>query len=211
MRAFAAYAQESGKHFVVMYGQCEATARMGYLPPERAVEKRGSMGIPIPGGRFRLVDAEGGEITAPHTTGELVYEGANVTLGYAERGEDLAKGDERSGVLQTGDMAQFDADGFYYIVGRKKRFLKLYGNRVNLDEVERLIKGAFDGIDCACGGVDDHMVLFVTDETMAAPVCEFVAQKTGINPVAFHSMVLAEIPKNDAGKTLYQALERYNG
>ena len=208
---FAAYAQKTGKHFVVMYGQCEATARMGYLPPERAVEKRGSMGIPIPGGKFRLIDAEGGEITAPGTTGELVYEGANVTLGYAERGEDLAKGDERNGVLQTGDMAQFDADGFYYIVGRKKRFLKLYGNRVNLDEVERLVKGAFDGIDCACGGVDDHMVLFVTDEALAAPVREFAARKTGINPAAFRAVVLDEIPKNDAGKTLYRALERYYG
>ena len=56
---FAKYAQEQGKHFVVMYGQCEATARMGYLPPEKAVEKKGSMGIVIPGGKFKLVDADG--------------------------------------------------------------------------------------------------------------------------------------------------------
>ena len=206
---FAKYAQETGKHFVVMYGQCEATARMGYLPPEKAVEKKGSMGIPIPGGKFSLIDINGTEITAPNTTGELVYEGTNVTLGYAESGADLIKGDERGGVLQTGDMAQFDKDGYYYIVGRKKRFLKLYGNRVNLDEVERLIKGEFDGIDCACGGVDDHMTLFVTDEALAAPVREFVTRKTGINPAAFRSCVLDAIPKNDAGKTLYRELEQY--
>lgn len=206
---FAKYAQEAGKHFVVMYGQCEATARMGYLPPEKAVEKKGAMGIPIPGGSFRLIDVHGEEITTPNTTGELVYEGANVTLGYAERGEDLAKGDEWHGVLQTGDMARFDEDGYYYIVGRKKRFLKLYGNRVNLDGVERLIKGEFDEIDCACGGVDDHMMLFVTDEALAAPVREFVARKTGINPAAFRALVIGSIPKNDAGKTLYRELERY--
>ena len=206
---FALYAQETGKNFVVMYGQCEATARMGYLPPERAVEKKGSMGIPIPGGRFRLIDVDGNEIKEPRITGELVYEGANVTLGYAESKEDLAKGDERHGTLQTGDMAQCDEDGFYYIVGRKKRFLKLYGNRVNLDEVERLIKGEFNGIDCACGGVDDHMVLFVTDELLATSVREFVARKTGINLAAFRSVVLGQIPKNDAGKTLYRELEAY--
>ncbi len=206
---FAEYAHENGKNFVVMYGQCEATARMGYLPPEKAVEKKGSMGIPIPGGYFKLIDANGSEIKEPYTTGELVYEGANVTLGYAEQGEDLAKEDERRGILQTGDMAQFDEDGYYYIVGRKKRFLKLYGNRVNLDEVERLIKGEFDGIDCACGGVDDHMTLFVTDEKYAIPVREFVSKKTGINPAAFRSMVIKEIPKNDAGKTLYRELEQY--
>ncbi len=206
---FAAYAHDNRKNFVVMYGQCEATARMGYLPPEKAVEKKGSMGIPIPGGCFKLIDANGEEIKEPNTTGELIYEGANVTLGYAEQGEDLVKGDERHGVLQTGDMAQFDKDHYYYIVGRKKRFLKLYGNRVNLDEVERLIKGEFNGLDCACGGVDDHMSLFVTDDEVANPVREFVSKKTGINPAAFRTVVIKEIPKNDAGKTLYRELEKY--
>ena len=107
---FAAYAAEQGKNFVVMYGAAEATSRMGYLPPERAVEKKGSMGIPIPGGKFILVDADGNKITTPYTTGELVYEGKNVTLGYAEKGEDLILGDERHGRLETGDMAQFDED-----------------------------------------------------------------------------------------------------
>lgn len=205
---FAAYARERGKRFVVMYGAAEATSRMGYLPPERAAEKKGSMGVPIPGGAFRLVDADGAEITTPHTTGELIYEGENVTLGYAERGEDLSLGDERHGRLETGDMAQFDEDGFYYIVGRKKRFLKIYGNRVNLDEVDRLIKGAFE-IEAASAGTDDHMYLFVTEEKHAAPVREFVARKTRLNPAAFRVVVLDEIPKNDAGKTLYSELAKY--
>lgn len=205
---FAKYAQEQGKHFVVMYGQCEATARMGYLPPEKAVEKKGSMGIVIPGGKFKLVDADGQEITEPFNTGELVYKGKNVTLGYAECGEDLSKGDERNGVLKTGDMAQFDEDGYYYIVGRKKRFLKIYGNRVNLDEVDRLIKGQF-GIEAASTGVDDHMYIFVTDERMAGFVKEFVVDKTKLNSVAFKVLVIDEIPKNDSGKTLYKELTKY--
>lgn len=205
---FARYAEEQGKHFVVMYGQCEATARMGYLPPEKAVEKKGAMGIAIPGGKFHLIDVDGNEITAPHTTGELVYEGKNVTLGYADRGEDLSLGDERHGVLETGDMAQFDEDGYYYIIGRKKRFLKIYGNRVNLDEVDRLIKGQF-GIEAACAGVDDHMYIFVTEEKNAEPVREFVIGKTKLNPAAFKVIVIDEIPKNDSGKTLYQELAAY--
>lgn len=205
---FARYAEEQGKRFVVMYGQCEATARMGYLPPEKAVEKNGAMGIAIPGGTFRLIDTDGNEIATPHTTGELVYEGKNVTLGYAERGEDLALGDERHGILETGDMAQFDEDGYYYIVGRKKRFLKIYGNRVNLDEVDRLIKGQF-GIEAASVGVDDHMYIFVTEEKYAAPIREFVIGKTKLNPAAFKVKVIDEIPKNDSGKTLYQELTAY--
>lgn len=205
---FAKYADEQGKKFVVMYGQCEATARMGYLPPAKAIEKKGSMGIVIPGGRFHLIDVNGNKITESLTTGELVYEGKNVTLGYAEKGEDLILGDERHGILETGDMAQFDSDGYYYIVGRKKRFLKIYGNRVNLDEVDRLIKGQF-GIEAASTGKDDHMYIFVTDEKAAEPVREFVIGKTKLNPSAFKVLVINEIPKNDSGKTLYKELTKY--
>ncbi len=206
---FAKYANEKGIKFIVMYGQCEATARMGYLPGEKSLEKYGSMGIAIPGGKFHLIDSENHPILEPHVTGELVYEGENVTLGYAECGEDLIKGDERGGILRTGDMAQFDEDGYYYIVGRKKRFLKIYGNRVNLDEIDRMIKAQFDNMDCASAGVDDHMYLFITDETLAAAVKEFVVSKTGLNPAAFQTIVLEQIPKNDSGKTLYQELANY--
>lgn len=205
---FAQYAAEQGKNFVVMYGAAEATSRMGYLPPERAVEKKGSMGIAIPRGRFSLVDADGMEITQPFTTGELVYEGKNVTLGYAECGEDLIKGDERHGRLETGDMAQFDDDGFYYIVGRKKRFLKIYGNRVNLDEIDRLIKGKFE-IEVATAGVDDHMYIFVTNTNIADSVRDFVIQKTRLNPAAFKVITIDEIPKNESGKTLYKELVKF--
>ncbi len=205
---FAAYAAEQGKNFVVMYGAAEATSRMGYLPPEKAVEKKGSMGIPIPGGKFRLIGADGQEVAEPLTTGELVYEGKNVTLGYAEKGEDLILGDERHSVLETGDMAQFDEDGFYYIVGRKKRFLKIYGNRVNLDEIDRLIKGEYE-IEVASAGVDDHLYIFVTDKEIAEPVRDFVVAKTKLNPAAFKTIVIDEIPKNESGKTLYKELTKY--
>ena len=203
---FAEYAQREGKNFVVMYGQCEATARMSYLPPDHALEKIGSMGIAIPGGKFSLIDIDGKEITEPGITGELVYDGANVTLGYAECAEDLAKGDERHGRLVTGDMAKRDADGFYYIVGRKKRFLKIFGNRVNLDETERLIKGAFPNLDCACGGVDDKMKIFITDETQVQAIRDFVVEKTHLNFTAFDVRPIVSIPKNESGKTLYSEL-----
>ena len=205
-RKFAEYAQREGKNFVVMYGQCEATARMSYLPPERALDKIGSMGVAIPGGRFSLIDVDGKEIVEPEVTGELVYEGANVTLGYAECAGDLSKGDERHGRLVTGDMAKRDADGFYYVVGRKKRFLKIFGNRVNLDETERLIKDHFPDMDCACGGVDDKMKIFVTEDGREREIQDFVAEKTHLNFTAFDVVPINSIPKNVSGKTLYSEL-----
>lgn len=205
-REFAEYAAENGKKFVVMYGQTEATARMGYLPAGKALDKVGSMGIPIPGGRFALIDVNGDEISVPEKTGELIYEGANVTLGYAECREDLAKGDERHGRLETGDMAQFDTDGYYYIVGRKKRFLKLFGSRVNLDEVERMIRPEFPDIDCACSGEDDVLKVFITDPHFSGEVERFLISRTHINQRAIRVIPIREIPRSESGKVLYKEL-----
>ena len=207
-REFAEYAAANGKKFVVMYGQTEATALMGYLPADKALEKVGSMGIPIPGGRFALIDVNGNEITAPEQTGELIYEGANVTLGYAECREDLAKGDERHGRLETGDMAQFDADGYYFIVGRKKRFLKLFGSRVNLDEVERMIRPEFPDIDCACSGDDDVLKVFITDPHFCGDVERFLISRTHINQRAIRVIPISAIPRSESGKVLYKELSQ---
>ncbi len=208
-RQFAEYAQERGCKFIVMYGQTEATARMAYLPAEKSLEKYGSMGIAIPGGRFELIDVDDSVIQNPGIVGELVYYGDNVTLGYAEHGEDLIHGDERNGVLVTGDMAKRDEDGFYFITGRKKRFLKIYGNRVNMDEVERLIRAEYPQDDCACGGIDDKMYIYLVKDRQedAEKIRKFVAGKTGLNSNAFAVYPVAMIPRNDAGKILYSKLE----
>ena len=164
------------------------------------------MGIPIPGGKFHLIDADGKSITEPYVTGELVYEGRNVTLGYAECGDDLIKGDERHGVLETGDMAQFDSEGYYFIVGRKKRFLKIYGNRVNLDEIDRLIRETFENLDCASTGVDDHMRTYITDPDKVNEIRQWLTAKTHLSESAFEVFYLEEIPKNESGKVLYKDL-----
>ena len=205
-KKFAEYALEQGKHFVVMYGQTEATARMGYLPYEQSLKKYGSMGIAIPGGQLWLRDVDGNRITEPDVVGELVYEGPNVTLGYAQCQEDLIKGDERHGILETGDMAKCDADGYFYIVGRKKRFLKVFGNRLNLDELDRMIKKQFPDLDCASSGKDDHVEIYVTAGGKENEIRTFVSEKTGLHMSAFSVCAIPEIPKNDAGKVLYKEL-----
>ena len=67
----------------------------------------------------------------------------------------------------------------------------------------------FENIDFASAGKDDHMYLFVTDEALAQPVKDFVVEKTGLNSAAYKAIVVDEIPKNDAGKTLYKELAKY--
>ena len=207
-RAFAAWAARTGRRFYVMYGQTEAAPRMGYLPPERAVEKCGAMGVAIPGGRFWLEDGDGNVLDGPGASGELVYQGENVAMGYAEGADDLRLGDEWGGVLRTGDMARRDADGVYYIVGRKKRFVKLYGNRVSLDEVERLLSARFPEAEFACVGRDDLLSAYVgaPPPGLAEAAADYLAGQTHLPRGAFRICPVAAIPKTGAGKTCYAQL-----
>jgi len=203
---FSEFCNKSGINFFVMYGQTEATARMSYLPAKYSLSKLGSMGIAIPGGRFYLVDDNGETIVENEAVGELVYEGKNVSMGYAISREDLIRGDENNRVLITGDLAKRDAEGFYYIVGRKKRFIKLFGNRINLDETERLIKNITANV--ACTGLDDKMVIYITDEELISKVKSFIVEKTKINQKAFKVALIDLIPINSSGKTIYSELPK---
>ena len=191
--------------FIVMYGQTEATARMSWLPWEKLRKKPGSIGIAIPGGEFWIEDDNGKKIKEPESVGQLIYSGENVTLGYAMDRFDLKKPDENHGILKTGDMAKQDSEGYYYIVGRKKRFLKLFGNRINLDEVELLLKE--EGIECACSGKDDHLKVYLTDIKKQEVAVQFLVHHTGISRGGFEIYIIDEIPRNDSGKILYSKLE----
>ena len=204
-KQYIEFAQEKGKRFFVMYGQTEATARMSYLPLEHALDKYASIGIATPGGKFSLMDVNGNVIEEADVDGELIYEGPNVSLGYAECRADLAKGDENHGVLHTGDVARRDADGYYYITGRMKRFVKVWGNRCNLDATEQLVKAITTS--CACVGVDDKITIFVTQEGLEESIIKLLVEKTGFNNRAFEVRVIDAIPVKSSGKIDYQVMQ----
>ena len=205
---YAQYAQDFDKRFVIMYGQCEATAAISYLAAEESLQKIGSVGKVIPGGQVLLMDENGNEITQPNTQGELVYKGPNVALGYAADGTDLEKGDEWKGTLRTGDVAERDEDGYLYITGRLKRFIKIMGHRVSLDELDtRIMENLF--IESVSTGTDDHLVIFVTSDEDRRNVLDFVRDK--LNAFRTHTKVVTieSFPKNEAGKIRYgELLER---
>lgn len=202
---FAEYIKANGGRYIATYGQTEGSARMAYLPDEYAISKCGSIGKAIPNGKLYLVDDDGKIIEDSDTNGEMVYEGPNVTLGYAERGEELIKEDENFGKLYTGDIAYKDADGMFYIVGRKKRFLKLFGHRVSLDECEQLIKAQY-AIDCACAGDDKKMRVYITDENYKKTVKDYLLGQTELYSDGVEVIILKDIPKSEAGKILYSLL-----
>lgn len=206
---FAGYARKTGKNFVVMYGAAEATARMGYLPPANTLAKVGAMGVAIPGGRFELLAEGGAVIDECGVAGELVYYGDNVSMGYASSIADLALGNENKGCYRTGDIAERDSDGYYTVIGRMKNFLKLYGKRVNLLEVENILKLRYGIAEIACGGYDDHLYIFTECDLDEHELIRFSSTKLGLPAAAFSWNKVEKIPRNTAGKVLYKELAVY--
>jgi acyl-CoA synthetase (AMP-forming)/AMP-acid ligase II len=205
VRSFARLGEDRGFELFVMYGQTEATARMGYLPPELAATSAGAIGGPIPGGRFRI-DAGDDKEAPDGSPGELVYEGPNVMLGYAESPADFALRrtvDE----LRTGDLARRREDGLYEIVGRINRFVKVFGLRLDLDHVERLL--CAEGIDARVAGAGERLLVFATSERAARHAHERAAALAGVPAHVISSYAVAEFPRTSSGKPDTAALVRF--
>ena len=210
---YAELGRRRGWDLVVMYGQTEATARMAYLPSDLAVAVPGSIGVPVPGGSFTLEPLPERPLPsagAPEV-GELVYEGPNVMLGYAESPADLALG-RTLDRLRTGDVARRRPDGLYEVIGRRNRFAKVFGLRVDLDQVERVYGARGHVVHCASTAVDDggeRLVLAVDVSARAADPDELVtiAKDTfGMPPRAVQVLALTEVPRLPNGKPDYRAI-----
>ena len=197
------YAKDKGKKFIATYGQSECTARMAYLPAELAATKICSIGIAEPGGQLSIINHEGVETFEGEDYGEMVYRGENVTLGYAYSKEDLLKGDENHGIMHTGDLARRDADGCYYIIGRLKRFLKIFGLRIGLDEVENLIRSNYD-TDCYCSGDDEKLLIKLTNPAVAEEIPHFIEEKTHLFYQRVNVEIVDKILRNETGKVINQ-------
>ena len=197
------YAKEKEKKFIATYGQSECTARMAYLPAEWAGNKVCSIGIAEPGGKLSIVDDKGNESFEGEATGEMVYRGENVTLGYAHNQEDLKNGDENHGIMHTGDVAHRDADGCYFIIGRMKRFLKIFGLRIGLDEIENLIRSNFD-TECYCSGTDEKLIVKLTNPNIVQDIPSFIEEKTHLFHQKVETVLVEKILRNESGKVINQ-------
>ncbi|WP_337192171.1 AMP-binding protein [Streptomyces sp. HUCO-GS316] len=199
---YAESGRRSGWQLFVMYGQTEATARMAYLPPHLAAERPEAVGVPIPGGSFRLQPADG---HGPDV-GELVYSGPNVMLGYAESTDDLCLGRTVT-ELHTGDLARRTPDGLYEIVGRRSRFAKILGLRIDPQRVEALLEE--QGVTAYCAGDEEALaVAALADAGEEARIRRLIAQECGLPSRAIRVRVLDRLPRLTTGKPDYQAVRQ---
>jgi acyl-CoA synthetase (AMP-forming)/AMP-acid ligase II len=200
VRVYAEHMAERGGRLFVMYGQTEATARIAYVPPDRLQDKLGSAGRVIPRGSLEIDPSEPGS-----SDGEVVYRGPNVMMGYAEGADDLETGDVLGGVLRTGDLGRLDDEGFLYLTGRSKRIVKVHGMRINLDEVESLLR---EHGSAAAVGEPDLITAFCEfgDEVVLAGLRPKVARRLRVHHYALRLQHVSAIPVTSSGKPDYGIL-----
>ncbi len=195
-----------GGRFFVMYGQTEAGPRITTLPAEALPAKAGSAGPALRDGAIEIV-ADDGPAREANVEGDVCYRGPNVMMGYAQRQEDLALGDELGGRLETGDLGKLDEDGFLHVTGRLKRIAKVFGLRINLDEVEQMLRrhgpAAVIGDDerlralCEFGGPEDL-------DRIGKQLCTDLS----LHPSALRMERVEGLPLKPNGKIDYSAIER---
>lgn len=204
-KLYADYANKNNIDFFVMYGQTEATARISYLDPEEANIKIGSIGKAIPDGCLQIYVNEKPTNT-PYTIGELCYFGKNVFIGYIYNFDDLNKLSlDYGALLKTGDNGYFDEDGFFYITGRANRTVKIFGKRINLDEVEQIILKISD-LKSLCIEKDNKIFIFFTDKDLPLTLRRDLSKYLNINISAINIKYLSKIPLNQNNKIDYKSL-----
>ena len=189
------YAEQTSKQFFVMYGQTEATARMAYCLHQTLLKKPDVIGRPIPNGKFRLENQE------------LFYQGPNVMLGYVNSRSELI-GFKPIEWLATGDLAEVDSDGDFKITGRKKRFLKVFGHRIDLDQVEHLLLA--QSIKTYCCGIDGRLIIGFErqDHIDEKTIKSFIHSQLGVHPKAVSVFPFKSLPLLANGKKDYQSVQQ---
>jgi acyl-CoA synthetase (AMP-forming)/AMP-acid ligase II len=200
----------AGGRMFVMYGQTEAAPRMTTMSADRRSDKPGSVGPPLPGGKFSVRRDDGSETTHPKITGEIVYRGPNVMMGYAEDESALAAGHDSGGVLATGDLGYLDQDGFLFITGRLKRIGKVFGHRVSLDDLEQAARTASAEIDVVAAiAAGDKVVLFAegVDKDICKATSRALSERLHLHTSGFDVRPIETIPLLTSGKIDYRSLE----
>lgn len=182
--------------FYKMYGQTEASPRITVLSSKNFFEKIYSVGKPLKGTTIKLIDDKGKIINKKNKVGEIMINGNNVCLGYAKNFKDLYKGDINKKKLLTGDLAYLDEKNFVNITGRKKRLIKIFGIRMDVDDIENILKK--NNIKCICTSKNDKLVLKLENLKLMEKSKDILSKYLNIN----RNYIIAELKEQKSLKTL---------
>jgi len=198
------------------YGQTEAGPVLSFNPVRGPV-KAGSVGVPVPLTDIEIVDAVTGEqVLPPGTSGEIRARGPQIMRGYRNRPEETAQA-LRGAWLYTGDIGEFDADGYLFIRDRKKDMVIVGGYNVYPREVEEVLFAHPDVFDAAVVGRPDayrgeivvaHVVLRPGARADANALLAHCRERLARYKLPARWQFAAQLPKTGANKTDKKALRR---
>jgi len=195
------------------YGLSE-TSPSASCNPTTSTEYTGTIGVPLPGTWFKLLDDDGMEVTTLGQPGEIAIKGPQVMAGYWQRPDETAKVMTADGYFKTGDVGIMDERGYFKIVDRKKDMILVSGFNVYPNEVEEVVADCPGVLECAAVGIADDksgeavkLVVVKKDPALTeAKVREYCkANLTGYKQpktIEFR----AELPKTPVGKILRREL-----
>ena len=204
--------QVTGQRLLEAYGLTEASPAVT-INPMNHTERRGSIGLPVPSTEVSIRDEEGREVPLG-TAGELCVRGPQVMKGYWNRPEETAQVMTADGFLQTGDVAQMDAQGFIRVVDRKKDMILVSGFNVYPSEIEEVVSKHPGVLEVGAVGTPDEK----TGEAIKVAVVKKDPDLTAEDVIAFCRRSLTaykvprriefreELPKTNVGKVLRRAL-----
>lgn len=186
---------DQGIGFYAMYGQTEGTCILTKVPSDQKQNEPGCIGVPALGVKAYL-DQE---------SNELCFEGPGVCLGYATSWFDLSRGDDNLGVLRTGDIATIDERGRIYLTGRIRRFLKLKGVRINLDDIEAYLEMSMD-VQVACTGSDERLICYAVLPAALESILAKVSERFNLSKRLIEVRGIGQLPRTPQGKIDYSLL-----
>jgi long-chain acyl-CoA synthetase len=173
----------------------------------------GTIGVPIPGTWFKLLDDEGREV-APGQAGEIAIKGPQVMAGYWQRPDETAKVMTPDGYFKSGDIGIIDEQGFFKIIDRKKDMILVSGFNVYPNEIEEVVS-MLDGVmECACVGMADEksgeaVKLVIVKKNPALTEAQVQAYCAANLTSYKHPKVIefrTDLPKTPVGKILRREL-----
>ena len=182
--------------FISMYGQTEATSRISYLSWKYSKKKISSIGKAIPGGKLFIKDKK--------KIGEICYMGKNIMMGYANNFKDLNI-KEKINILHTGDFGYKDHDNFFYLKGRKDRFIKIYGHRVNLDEIDNFLSN--EGFKTCSILKKNKIIIYYEKNSLNLKIKNLISKKFNLSQNFFNTKELLKIPLTSSGKVKFSKLK----
>ena len=215
---YEAFRSRFGVTLLEAYGMTETSLAIALNTPQ--IQKRGSVGKPIPGMQVAIVDDEGHHLPGGES-GEICVKGPMVMKGYYNLPGETATSFTPDGYYKTGDVGFVDTDGFVFITGRKKDLIIIAGEKAAPTEIEQILAAHPDVAEAAVIGKKDAVrgevvMAFIVPREVREPSLEELREFCNREGLAQWKApreirIVKDLPRSPTGKVLKRLLAERPG